>query len=117
MNDKNNHNKKNIPNRFVFGIWCRETQELFIQGWMLADNWMKEDRRRTQEELDRKINVSLIENKLYEDAMSGDADKRLEALTYYREKENDLILAEIHRPVLIGDQLYSLITTKHTHPC
>jgi hypothetical protein len=115
MSDNNKKTEQeSLPKRFLFGVWCRETQELFIYGWKLADKRMFEQKKALQDEEEKTITVELLERKLYDDGMKGDNKTRLEILQYFLKKNqtHTQIRESIqHRPVLLGDQITSVFNS------
>jgi hypothetical protein len=103
--DKDQHH--DTPKRFDFGYFCRETLELFYEGWRLSSRHMREDRRLQQAVEDRKHVQELLEVALYDSASRGTPEQQIEALKYFqRKKESENF--QNQRPYTLGEQISSV---------
>ena len=107
MIPEHNDQHHDTPKRFNIGYFCRETAELFYEGWRKSSLHMKEYRRLEEAKQSRKYIVELLEEDLYDKVSRGTAEQKLEALKYFQRKKE----AEQHaesRPYTWGEQLSSL---------
>lgn len=103
--DKDQHH--NTPKRFDFGYFCRETLELFYEGWKLSSQHMREDRKLFQAAEDRKHMQEILELAVYDTATRGTLEDQLKALQYLQsKKESDQ--RQNQTPYTWGEQLTSL---------
>ncbi len=103
--DKDQHH--DTPKRFNVGYFCRETAELFYEGWHKSSLHMKEHRRLEEAKESRKYIVELLEEDLYDKVSRGTAEEKLNALRYFQRKKEVEQHAE-SRPYTWGEQLSSV---------
>jgi hypothetical protein len=103
--DNNQHH--DTPKRFNVGYFCRETLELFHEGWHKSSLHMKEHRRLEEAKQTRKYIVELLEESLYDATSRGTTEQKLEALNYFQRKKESETLQD-QRPYTWGEQLSSV---------
>jgi hypothetical protein len=104
--DKNDQHH-DTPKRWNLGYYCRETAELFHEGWKNASRGMREFRRQEDAKENRKYMQELLEEALYDSASRGTQEQKIEALKYFqRKKEFDQ--QQDQRPYTWGEQIISL---------
>lgn len=104
--DKDQHH--DTPKRFDLGYFCRESLELFYEGWRLSSRHMREDRRLQQAAEDRKHIQELLEVALYDSASRGTHEEKLEALKYFQRKKESETLQD-QRSYTWGEQISSVV--------
>ncbi|NEQ20303.1 MAG: hypothetical protein F6K28_13870 [Microcoleus sp. SIO2G3] len=105
--DDNDNNSFDTPKCFKFGYFCRESLELFYEGWTVATRDMREDRRFQQASEDRKHIQELLESALYDSSSRGTPEQQIEALKYLQRKK-EFEQQQDQRPYTWGEQISSL---------